>query len=383
MTSFQYRCFRTTATRIDDLCTLFSFVDHRISTMMYTDLFDQLGGAGRASAGASTATRPQVPPLVSFKAGKIDLEWSAATQRFQCQPQPQRGDVQLHWNRETQLLEWQWYDRRDKIVVDSFPVTTSSSTFERVMLDDDAKHRDDRVYVWTHDAGAYRMYWMQSQDDSQDDEIVAKINQYLTDPASANPEPNAAATSAVETQQVDALSSILQNLGMPPASAASSPPQAQQQQPSQQLTLADLQGAMAQVAATTTSSSSTSRTREASLAQIITPAAIATLLEDESVCNRLIPLLPPEQQSREHLQENLSSPQVQQTLRSLTAAIVPDDTGSLDGLASVLANFQLPSANLTVAQQQPIQAFLQAVLESVQEENKEEEDSNEDEPMAE
>jgi 26S proteasome regulatory subunit N13 len=104
------------------------------------------------------------------------------------------------------------------------------------------------------------------------------------------------------------------------------------------------------------------------LAQVVTPAAIGQLLENEQVKNRLMELLPEEQRSPEHLEENLRSPQVQQTLRSLTAALLPDDEGSMDGFYSVLANFSLDPADgqAALVANNPIQAFLDCVLAKVQ-----------------
>jgi hypothetical protein len=84
--------------------------------------------------------------------------------------------------------------------------------------------------------------------------------------------------------------------------------------------------------------------------------------------------LPEEQRSPEHLEENLRSPQVQATLRSLTTALQPDDVGSMEGYHSVLANFQLDPADGEEALRSgnPIQAFLDCVLASVEKEKEEE-----------
>jgi UCH-binding domain len=89
------------------------------------------------------------------------------------------------------------------------------------------------------------------------------------------------------------------------------------------------------------------------------------------VCARLVELLPDGQRNRECLEDNLRSPQVQQTLRSLTSALLPDDAGRVDGFLSVIANFQLGSAapdpgTVQAASTNPIQAFLDAVIRSVQ-----------------
>eukprot|EP00536_Pseudo-nitzschia_multiseries_P012220 jgi/Psemu1/308894/fgenesh1_kg.454_\ len=107
------------------------------------------------------------------------------------------------------------------------------------------------------------------------------------------------------------------------------------------------------------------------LHEIVTPGAISSLLANEDVRNRLMRELPEEQRSPEHLESCLRSPQVQQTLRSLTAALLPDDNGSVDGYHSVLANFQLDAADGQRALsdgKSPIQAFLDCVLASVENE---------------
>merc|ERR1712238_512962 len=92
---------------------------------------------------------------------------------------------------------------------------------------------------------------------------------------------------------------------------------------------------------------------------------------NEEVRNRLLQELPEEQRSEEFLEENLRSPQVQQTLRSLTAALLPDDSGSMDGYHSVLANFQMSEGAQEALQSNsnnPIQAFLECVLKTVEKE---------------
>ena len=280
--------------------------------------------------------------------------------------------------------------RRENTVVDSFPIT-SGGTFERV------ETPTGRIFLLS---SPRTMYWMQDSSDEQDDEIVAQINQFLTNPQDAAPEgetTNAsdgdalaqairASTASVETEnaasssngsQVDALSNILENLGMPQGTVAADG--AAPAAPTGTLTLADLQGAMAGLATASPAGSS-----GPPLQEVVTPAAITALLEDEAVRNRLLEFLPEEQRSLEHLEENLRSPQVQQTLRSLTAALMPDDVGGMDGYHSVLANFQLNPQDGEAALRagNPIQAFLDCVLASVSEESeetKEEEETKQEE----
>ena len=368
--------------------------------IMYSDLFDQLGGGrARAAAEASSSTRVATgpPPLVSVKAGKMTLT-TRDDGSFDCEPDTTRGEIRLVY--ADSMLQWQWYNRREQSVVDKTlipPQGPPAGTFERVPLEG-KKHAKDRVYVWTHYPDEaepkvqYDMYWMQDESEEKEDETVAKINQYLADPSSAVPEDEAAAnatasaqaaaassssSSANNQEQVDALSNILENLGMPqqPGSAGASGSTDAPPAGTGTLTLADLQGAMAGMQQQQQAS------KQVPLNEIVTPSAIEKLLANDEVCDRLLPLLPETQRTKEALADNLKSPQVQQTLRSLTQALLPDDTGNMDGFASVLANFQLPEADMTTAMSNPIQAFLDAILKSVKDggDDKMEEDAPEGE----
>lgn len=382
--------------------------------MFSPGLFEQLGGGPGGRLQRGNDTPPPVEPLVSFKAGKVELTKPEGSESaFDCKPNPTRGEIRLVWKNRT--LEWQWYDRRAQETKDTFNIPDLDSTFERVTLpENDPKHKLDRVYVWTTvpksreaedpDTPKYHMYWMQDANAEQDDELVAKINQYLVDPASAAPEgetlrsttassgsssATASGTSSSGTtapaDQVDALSSILENLGMPQqpggtGAATSNATTGTTGAPnSNTLTLADLQGAMAGLQQQQQSMPGPP------LNDVITPAAINGILEDEAACNRLLELLPPEQRSREHLADNLRSPQIQSSLRALTAALLPDeDSGDFSGMYSVLANFQLDPAHGhdAIAAGNPIQAFLECLQASVDKEQEgEEKNEDDDTPM--
>jgi len=210
--------------------------------------------------------------------------------------------------------------------------------------------------------------------------------------------------------QVDALSNILENLGMPQPSTAtaatpvepvttltpetpasnltannastgtSTPSVAAQnnrnnnsKRSSGGLTLSDLQGAMATLATTSPTPAAASATP---LDQVVTPEAVLSsgILNDPAVKSRLITLLPETQRTEERLMDNLRSPQLVQCLKSLTAAICED--GALN---SILINFQLlPSDGETeMMRGNPIQAFLECVLKSVERE-KEKKEKNDD-----
>jgi 26S proteasome regulatory subunit N13 len=257
-------------------------------------------------------------------------------------------------------------DRRDKTIVDSFKIEANSNnssggTFERI-------RDDDRVYLWTMGSKKWEMYWMQDLDKDGEYEILAQVNQYLMNPAEAA-QGGAAAGMESDTStssnnnnnnaQVDALSNILENLVMPEGgrgSGGDTPIVAS----AGTLTLADLQGAMAGLQTEPQSTPTTP------LSEVVTPAAITSLLQNEHVSNRLLELLPEEQRSIEHLEDNLRSPQIQQTLRALSSALMPDENGSMEGYHSVLANFQLDprDGDAAMASGNPIQAFLDCILAS-------------------
>ena len=337
---------------------------------MYSDLLDVLGGgnAGATSGAASSERNKHV--CTSFKAGKMNLE-PRDSGKFWVTPDTRRGTVQLVWSAGS--LKWEWLSRRNEgAVVDSFDVTRGA-TFERI------ESPTGRIFLLSEPR---TMYWMQDASEEMDDDICVQVNQYLANPEEAKPASSEgeeqgggdaalaqalqnSTTSASPNTQVDALSNILENLGMPQNQQSSSSTTT----PTGTLTLADLQGAMSGLA-----SPAASLSTGPPLQEVVTSEAISSLLEDEAVCTRLLQLLPEEQQTRQHLEDNLRSPQVQQTLRTLTAALSPDDAGSIEGYHSVLANFALDPnhGQAAIASGNPIQAFLDCVVASVENEKEEE-----------
>lgn len=355
---------------------------------MYSDLFDALGGGGAANSNSSSsANREEVKPLLSFKAGKVNLS-QQENGKYWAAPDTRRGQVNLKYNDDDQLT-WEWYDRREKKVMDTILITDPVKLERADVPKSTDADSNDRVYFWKLD-DTWRMIWL--QDKEEDSELIGKVNEILTKPkkpaeagdaapgdgpVSARSPGNASTSSAsTTTRQVDALSNILENLGTPSGAAAAtaaSAPAPAGAAGGGTLTLADLQGVMAGL--------QTQQASPAGLQDVVSADAIKDLLENEDFRNRLMQELPEEQRTAEHLEENLRSPQVQQTLRSLTAALMPDDNGSMDGYHSVLANFQLDAADGQQALTQsnnPVQAFLDCVLASVEKEDKKEESKDEE-----
>jgi len=359
---------------------------------MYSDLFDALGGNPSSSGGrngsSSSERDPEEQPLLSFKAGKVELALQE-NGKFLATPDTRRCQVNLKYNNDSQLV-WEWFDRREKKTMDTIRITDPVCLQKADVPRSSDADSNDRVYYWKLDS-EWRMIWL--QDKEEDPELIDKANAILKEPTKATAAAPASAAASTETtstatptnessdpisarspssvstttRQVDALSNILENLGMPQGQQA--PPAAAS---SGTLTMADLQSAMGGVQ---------DSAPPPGLHQIVTPGAVSSLLANEEVRNRLLQELPEEQRSAEFLESCLRSPQVQQTLRSLTSALLPDDNGSMDGYHSVLANFQLDAADGQRALSEgksPIQAFLDCVLASVEkekEETKEESDA--------
>ena len=93
------------------------------------------------------------------------------------------------------------------------------------------------------------------------------------------------------------------------------------------------------------------------LNSVVTSEAFEEILSDPTVVQSLLQFLPEEQQNEEELRQTISCPQMQQSLRSLTGALLSDNYNA------VLANFGLNPADGSEAlvQGDPIRAFLLAL----------------------
>jgi UCH-binding domain len=362
---------------------------------MYADLFDQLGRSRNAAANATVET----PPIVAFKAGIMKLErsqlyqvtaggiddWHSNNDHFTCTADTAtRGQVRLIRSpTNADELKWQLYDRRRDTVVET-EIIVPGTTFTKVERPNaNAKKTNDRIYVWTRPACTpmYKMYWLQDADDAEDDDIVKTVNETLqsakiivttaattsgTRSSSRSTGAGGTTTGSASTNadpQVDTLSSILENLGMP-APAAAGPlltGGTTTTTTTNQLTLADLQGAMASIQQ---QQQEHQAQQQVDLTDIITTEAITDLLDNnEAAVQRLLPFLPESQQTIEHLRDNLLSPSVRRSLALLSQAL--QDSG--DSYGSVIANFQL-DANAgqdALVRGNPIAAFLDCVTASV------------------
>jgi hypothetical protein len=433
---------------------------------MNAELLAMLGGS---MPGASRSREAEPKTLLSFKAGKLNATLQP-NGKYLVTADPRRGTLEVNWTQSTSsvgVLKIEWKDRRTRSVIDSLSIFPEDNcTYSKV----DTGIPNDRVYYLQYGNASDRrfFFWMQDKEEGNlDEENCVKINTFMSDPeeaasvATGQPKKvkkrkeeeeeeesksnakksssttgssaavdqsgaldsdalmsimqglnatregsNSSNNNPVGSGQVDALSNILQSLGMPqqqspsgtsntssvaggtmnsttpaPSNTAATPSApAAKSAPSIGLTLSDLQGAMAGLATTSPPGAPASNNVGGpgpSLSEVVTPDAVieAGILENTELKERLIELLPENQRTEDRLLENLRSPQVRQCLQSLTAALCDD--GSLDGFHSILANFQLRPEDGAVglSQGNPIQAFLDCVLKSVQREK--EEDTNE------
>ena len=295
---------------------------------MYSDLFDALGGNPNASSSNSrsnnNSSNDEDKPLLSFKAGKVELALQE-NGKFLATPDTRRCQVNLKYGDDSQLV-WEWYDRREKKVMDTIRITDPVSLERADVPKSQDADSNDRVYYWKLDS-EWRMIWL--QDKEEDPELIDKANEILkttTKPPAADaaesgtevtaggdPVPARSPSSvSTTTRQVDALSNILENLGMPQGGDQNNTNDTSGAAPTSgsgaggTLTLADLQSAMGGV------QTQRENANPPGLHEVVTPGAISSLLANEEVRNRLLQELPEEQRSAEFLESCLRSPQVQQ-----------------------------------------------------------------------
>ena len=270
------------------------------------------------------------------------------------------------------------------------------------------EHVQDRIFVLSN-SNNFTFFWLQDITTEQDEDLTQTIAGYVHHPASAYPAADTAAdppviattnsntntnrntntssnTAAAAAATNDNLGNILESVrasSSTTAATTATTTEAATTQPvpsttnnttsntTSQLTLADLQGAMAGLA--TSNINVNNAKTKLPLTEIATPEHLMEcgILEDEAVTNKLISLLPEGQQTKEMLLQHLhlstnTNPQVRSALQSLTAALASGP----EGFHGVVMNFQLPldAGNANLADNDPIQAFLDCLVAQVERE---------------
>lgn len=365
---------------------------------MNADLLAMFGGAGLPNVGNR---RNEGKTILSFKAGRMTTELQQ-NGKYLVTGDPKRGEISMIYNSSpasttsssnntaaTPTINFEWKDRRSRTKVDDLTflpsdIRSNNITFAQV----NTGREQDRVYLLQYKNTDTRyFYYMQEKEVMDDVENAVLVNQYLSDfknAATAAGDEEYLATlqsgNATTTQQIDALSSILENLNTtantasttvtPVNTASSNTDITTPAATSGQLTLADLQGAMAGLVSTTPTTN---------LTDVLSPQVLdeTGILSNPSIQEKLLALLPPNTTSSSneaYLRENLLSPQCLESMKTLQNAL-----SGAGNLQDILLNFQLDSSVLTsgnTAGKNPVELFLEAVVNSV---NKESDESKNEE----
>lgn len=343
-------------------------------------------------------------PIVKMKVGKMEAApIPDKPGKFMITPLPTKGQLQLVKD-EQQILRFQWKDR----VLNNLDQDINHMIFpgDAELIKVNSGREGDRVYMLQFSSNSSRrfFFWCQDKDDSKDAELVIKINETMNNPQSAA---DSATGNSEQAQMLQMLNlsgpssettEAPASTGTSGASAQTSTGSTQQVQLSSeylQTMLQNLSNMPARTSATAASTStSASHTSNATathaedgqggnlnsadyaaamrLAQGMTPRAelmslpeIATadeimrsgILEDEAIQQQLIALLPEGLQNPGELHASVHSPQFQQALTALTAALRSEQYNS------IFANFGLDiSAGAeALSRGDVIEAFLAAL----------------------
>lgn len=135
--------------------------------------------------------------IVQFNAGKVNLEAIAGTPTFNATPDKTKGEVILVRDTAEQLTKFRFKNRQTGSIEERI-VFPGDATFTKV----DTSRPDDRVYLFQMAGNGYRMMvWMQNKDNSNDADLVKKLNDYLQNP---NP-PNAGSSGNEQAQLMQML----------------------------------------------------------------------------------------------------------------------------------------------------------------------------------
>ena len=345
------------------------------------DLLAMLGSAGSMAESPHPPTRNEPKPIVSLKAGRMTTT-KLANGKLEVTPELERGQIELFSGDSPNSIKFIWRNRRSKEIGQNLMIfDTDQCTFRQV-------YAEQRIYVLQFPSetssddenSQFHFYWLQDVHSESDLELTRSVAKYVQDPAgkadkkkeespslpSSSPTNN---DSTAPNPTGDALSHILDNLASSTADTTTQTTSGA----AAQLTLADLQGAMAGLA--TSSPTPTPPVTTAPLTEIASVEHIRAsgILDDLDTKAKLIALLPPNQQDEEHLMEHLSAPQVRAALSSLTSALLM----SPESFHSVIMNFQFRPED-AVSMGNPIQAFFECLMAQVEREKQEEEKSDAD-----
>jgi len=240
---------------------------------------------------------------VEFRAGLC--EWDGKSKVV---PDKRKGKVVLCTSTEDQMMHLQWVDRENnKVETDLFIV--ADAYLERIEKCKTGKTIDGRVYILRFTSSKKKMFfWMQEPDETGDAEKVKKFNESIgatipdNKPTGATGSAAAASQQEVDPQLREILNQFLAN-----------------------------QGAVGQ------------RQPPLSLNSVLTTDVLQGLLTDDKAVEEMQALMPEGQRTKDDLKNALVSPQLQQSLNSLSQAVHSDQ------LPLLFASLGLDATAITTA----------------------------------
>jgi len=224
---------------------------------------------------------------VEFKAGRLDWNGRMVT------ADKRKGKIVLYTSEDEQLTHFQWMDRDKNETVNDL-IVINDAYFERVV-----KCTTGRVYILRFTSSDKKLFfWMQEPKEDGDAELIKKFNEAIgatipeKKPKESVPAPSATsstAPAAAPATEVDpALRAILSQFLEQGGSAGQA------------------------------------RTPPIPMTAVLTTETLQTLVTDEAAVAEMTSLLPDSHKSAEGLREVLASPQLQQSMVSLSQAVHSD-----------------------------------------------------------
>ncbi len=328
------------------------------------------------SSGAGDRNNNNGTNILSFKAGKIELDGPKANGCYKATADKRRGQLDLVKTNDN-LLHFRWTDRSSGAIEDDRILFPGEITFKKVKTGKDS----DRVYMIKYSSGTEpMMFWMQEKANDKDVDNCTKFNDYANNPEAVTAAANAASSTASgvrgaddDTASVgsagdgDALSALLASLS---AGGSSGSPTSGGGSLSAEALRALMSGGSANTAppaAPVTTMEATHAAGEQAangpqpveLQEVLTADGVLAsgLLDDNTICQQLINQLPEGQQTRADLEAALRSPQLADSMRALSSALQSENYNA------VMANFGLdPQAGMAALMRgDAVEAFISAV----------------------
>lgn len=229
---------------------------------------------------------------MEFKCGRMDWDGRMVT------ADKRKGKIVLFTSEDEQLTHFQWHDRGSNQMVTDL-IVINDAYFERV-----AKCTTGRVYILRFTSSDKKLFfWMQEPKEDGDKDLIKKFNEAV---GAKIPEKSTGGAGAAAGAGGAA--------GAAAAAAAGGNLDPQ------------LQAALAQILESHGGGAGAGAARAPPLPMnaVLTPDLMQSLMEDETAVAELMQHVPEGHRDRDGLRSALGSPQLQQSLRTLTQAVHSD-----------------------------------------------------------